>query len=411
MTMAIAPPPTPTNKSTGTTVMGESGIPTSEIRDRYFMVSADNHINGPPDLFEKRVDKRFRHRLPRQEVDENGVKWSITEGLRPMKIRDFKLSGEDRERSMGGYFDYEKRWNDHDRDGVDAEVVFPNGGGLMAWATPDPRLATALCRAQNDWYYEVLSDHFDVTVPAALIAPADVDEAIKEVDRAVKLGFRALNIPVRPFHESAGAKSSQIGYNSPMFEPLWNAIEDADVPLTCHVATGKDPRTASGEGGAVINYVTHALTPAIEPFTHFCASGILERHPKLRFGTIESGIGFLPWVLSGMDEAYEKHHFWVFPKLKMLPSDYFRRQCFASFQEDPAGIMLARDYQITGNALWGSDYPHHEGSWPHSDEAIARTMGQLTEEERRNVLGLNAARLFGFDVPEQYGYDINGNDR
>ena len=197
-------------------------------------------------------------------------------------------------------------------------------------------------------------------MPAALIAPADVDEAIKEVDRAVKLGFRAVNIPVRPYHESAGAKSSQIGYNSPMFEPLWSAIEDTGVPLTCHIATGKDPRTASGEGGAVINYVTHAMTPAIEPFTHFCASGILERHPKLRFGTIESGFGFVPWMLSGMDEAYEKHHFWVFPKLKMLPSEYFRRQCFASFQEDPAGVRLARDYQITKNGLWGSDYPHHE---------------------------------------------------
>ena len=84
--MAIAPPATPTNKSTGTTVMGQSGIPTAEISKRYFMLSADNHINGPPDLFEKRVDKRFRHRLPRQEVDENGVKWSITEGLRPMKM-------------------------------------------------------------------------------------------------------------------------------------------------------------------------------------------------------------------------------------------------------------------------------------------------------------------------------------
>ena len=404
-------PLTPSNRAVGTDVMGASGIPTSEIKSRYYMLSCDNHLNGPPDLFEKRVDKRFRHRLPRQEVDDNGVKWSITEGLRPGKIRDFKLSGEDKERSAGGSFDWEKRWTDHTRDGVDAEVVFPGGGGLMAWATPDPLLSRALCAAQNDWYYEVVGDHFNRTMPAALIAPSNVDEAIKEVARVANLGFRAINIPVRPFHASAGAKSDQVGYNSPMFEPLWSAIEDADITLTCHVATGKDPRTASGEGGAVINYVTHALTPAIEPFTHFCASGILERHPKLRFGTVESGIGFLPWVMSGMDEAYEKHHFWVFPKLKMLPSEYFRQQCFATFQEDPAGMLLAPTYQIIKNACWGSDYPHHEGSWPHSDEAIARTMGHLSEDERRDVLGLNAARLFGFEVPEQYSYDINGNNR
>ena len=411
--MTLAPPAkpaTPSNRSTGTTMMEPAGIPTPEIRKRYFMVSADNHINAPPDMMEQRVDKRFRHRLPRQEVDENGVKWSICEGLRPMKIRDFKLSGEDKERAMGGTFDFDGRLRDHDRDGVDAEVIFPNGSGLFSWATPDPKLASAMCRAQNDWYHEVLSPHFDVAMPAALIAPSDVDEAIKEVDRVAKLGFRAINIPVRPYHESAGSISNQVGYNSPQFEDLWAAIEETNIPLTCHVATGKDPRTASGQGGAVINYVTHALTPAIEPFTHFCASGILERHPKLRFGTIESGLGFVPWILSAMDEAYEKHHFWVFPKLKMLPSDYFRAQCFASFQEDPAGIMLARPYHVAKNAMWGSDYPHHEGSWPHSDEAIARTMGELTEAERRDVLGLNAARMFGFEVPKQYGYDIDGND-
>ena len=100
-----------------------------------------------------------------------------------------------------------------------------------------------------------------------------------------------------------------------------------------------------------------------------------------------------------MDEAYKKHHFWVRPKLAMLPSEFFRAHGFASFQEDPPGLDLAERYGLTDCLLWGNDYPHHEGTWPHSAEAIERTMGQLTDSQRAKVLGENAARLFKFERP------------
>jgi predicted TIM-barrel fold metal-dependent hydrolase len=107
-------------------------------------------------------------------------------------------------------------------------------------------------------------------------------------------------------------------------------------------------------------------------------------------------------VLDAMDEAYRKHHFWVRPKLKHLPSEYFRMHGFASFQEDAVGLALAERYDLTDTFMWGNDYPHHEGTWPHSAEAIERTMGGLRDDARAKVLGLNAARFFKFDVPERY---------
>ena len=130
-------------------------------------------------------------------------------------------------------------------------------------------------------------------------------------------------------------------YNLPMFDPLWAVIQDADLPVTFHVSTGRDPRASRGNGGAVINYVSHSLSPTIEPVANLCASGVFERFPRLRFATIEAGIGWMPWFLDAMDEAYRKHHFWVRPKLKRLPSEYYREHCLASFQEDPAGLALA----------------------------------------------------------------------
>jgi predicted TIM-barrel fold metal-dependent hydrolase len=104
------------------------------------------------------------------------------------------------------------------------------------------------------------------------------------------------------------------------------------------------------------------------------------------------------WALEAMDEAYRKHHMWAFPKLKALPSEYFHSNGYASFQEDPAGLDLAEKYRLTDNFLWANDYPHHEGSWPHSAEAIERQMSNLKDDTRQKILGLNAAKLFNFDV-------------
>jgi predicted TIM-barrel fold metal-dependent hydrolase len=148
----------------------------------------------------------------------------------------------------------------------------------------------------------------------------------------------------------------------------------------------------------VINYVSHSLSPTIEPIANLCASGVIEKYPKIRFAAIECGIGWVPWALDAMDEAYRKHHMWAFPKLPKLPSDYFRSNGATTFQEDRVGLDLAVKYDLINNFMWANDYPHHEGSWPHSAEAIERQMGHLNDEERAKILGLNAARIFNFDV-------------
>ena len=365
--------------------------------NKFFMVSADCHANEPRDFLAKRIEPKLAHRLPRVEVDEKGERWQITEGYRPTRIR-FKrpLEGEDGRRNASGATP-EERLRDMQADGVDAEVIFPNKG-LAMWATPDPQFAMACCRCWNDWAWETFGPHNDRMSPMACLATGDLDGSIAEVQRAAKLGFRGLTLPSKPIFGPHDAE--QPNYNLPMFDPLWAAIQDADLPMTFHVSTGRDPRAAKGNGGAVINYVSHSLAPTIEPLANLCASGVFERFPKLRFATIEAGIGWVAWALTAMDEAYKKHHMWVQPKLGGLPSDYFRAHGMASFQEDEPGLRDAQAHDLAGNFMWANDYPHHEGTWPHSAAAIERTMGFLTEDERAQILGLNAARFFGFDVPE-----------
>ncbi len=365
---------------------------------KYFMVSADCHANEPADLFVKRMPEAYRERLPRTEVRVGGDRFQVTEGFRPVRLQNTVFEGEDRLRNQVGA-DPEGRLRDHRSDGIDCEIIFPNKG-LAMWATHDPKFAMALCRVWNDWAWEVFGPYYRVMSPLACLATGDLEGAIDEVGRVARLGFRGLCLPCKPVWGAHDA--AHLNYNLRDFDRLWAVIQDCDLPMTFHVSTGRDPRAARSDGGAVINYAVHSLAPTMEPVANLCASGVLERFPGLRFATIEAGIGWVPWALTAMDEAYKKHHMWVRPKLKQLPSDYFRAHGFASFGEDPPGVELAREFRLVDNFLWANDYPHHEGTWPHSAEAIERTMQGLTDGERAKLLGLNAARLFKFEVPEGY---------
>lgn len=360
----------------------------------YLMISADSHCNEPANLWYERIDAKYRDRLPHIETDDNGVKWQISEGWARSRLLDSNLEGEDKMRSRSGA-DPVERLRDMARDGVDAEIIFPNKG-LTMWATLDHSFAEAQCRIYNDWAWELFGAYNDRMSPMAAIATADVAAAIEEIQRVAKLGFRGLTLPCKPIFGAHDAR--HLNYNLAAFDPMWAVIQEADLPITFHVSTGRDPRAARKDGGAVINYVSHSLVPTIEPIANLCGSGVVERFPKLKFGAIESGIGWVAWALDTMDEAYHKHHMWAFPKLKRLPSDYYRSNSFASFQEDRVGLDLAVKYDLVNNFLWANDYPHHEGSWPHSVQAIERQMGHLTNEQRAKILGLNAARVFNFDI-------------
>ena len=370
-----------------------------DAEDKFFMVSADGHVQEPRDFFRPRIPAEYHDRLPGIVIDAKGDQFQKTEGFRAAKLEWVQpFEGHEQLRNRSGLTP-EERISDLAIDGTDAEILFPNKG-LVVWATKDAHFSHLMCKAWNDWAWETFAPFNDRLAPMACIAPASLDEALAEIQRVAALGFKGLCLPCKPVFGPPDV--DDLNYNLKEFEPLWDCITDVDLPITFHVSTGRDPRTSRSNGGAVINYTIHSLAPTMEPLVNICASGVAERHPTLKFGAIEAGIGWVPWMLEAMDEAYLKHHMWVRPKLDGLPSDYFRRQGFSSFQEDRSGLALAREFDLVDNFLWANDFPHHEGSWPYSAQAIERTMGDLTDGERAKILGLNAARIFKFPVPERY---------
>ena len=368
--------------------------------NKYLMISADTHANEPGNLWAERIDPKYKDRLPKMWVDEKGIQWRKMEASeQPDRLVLARLQGEDLARSKAGATatetgpSVEQRLSDLGMDGVDGEIIFP-GKGLGMWYTFDPDFAHAQVEVYNTWAWETFGPYVDRLSPAAALATGNIEATLKEIDRCLKLGFRHFTLPCKPLF--GPPKTNELNYNKIEFDPMWARFVEADVPCTFHVSTGKDPRTTRGLGGAIVNYVVHSLSPTLEPLVNICASGVAERHPELRFGSVEAGIGWVPWMLDAMDEAYQKHHFWVKPKLKALPSDYFRAKGFATFGEDRAGLQLINEFGLQDNFMWANDYPHHEGTWPHSAEAIERQMNDLDETTRGKVLGESAARVFGF---------------
>ena len=389
---------------------------------KYYMVSVDTHGVEPNDYLETRIEPAYRHRIPRVETDADGAQWTICEGMKPLLVKpgrnyerhlpalepfedvdmfqpySKRFEPDDLRRNRAG-MDTAQRLADAAADGVDAEIVFPNKG-LLAFGTPDPVFQGAMFRAWNRWAHETFRAHRDRFMPMALIAAGDLDGALAEVAWAAGQGFKGLTLPAKPIF--GPLTEGQLQYNDKAFEPLWSLVEETGLPLTFHVSTGRDPRAVGGHGGALINYVSHSMSTVMDPLVQLISSGVFARHPGLRAGSIEGGIGWVPWMIETLDYAHQAHHMWVRPVLPEPPSFYYRRNCFSAFMHDRSTLLLAEELDLVDNFLWSNDYPHHEGSWPHSAASIERQMDTLSETSREKILGLNAARVFAL-APRRSG--------
>ena len=366
------------------------------------IISADSHANEPYDIYQ-RLPAEHRARAPHIEVID-GLRYNILEGQPPKVVEApnplteddmtrYWREGEEVGRVFhrAGGVDIRTRLADQELDGVSAEVIYPQGL-FKVFASSDPGYQTAFSQLYNDWYEEIFGSHRDRCLVSAVIPMVSIEDGTSEAKRVGQMGYRSLSVPVA---------MPALPYNSPKYEPFWAAAEDTGIPVAFHVATeGPSPHPVADKpikkdpGEDVVETVA-AFASAIDPLTRIVASGVMEKHPGLRFVLVECGIGWLAWVLQTMDEQIEKRHMWVEPKLDMSPSEYFRRQGYATFQDDAVG-MVNREVTGSNTLLWGNDYPHDEGTFPHSREAIEHTFRGVSEEEKRMVVGGNAAKLYGF---------------
>ncbi len=373
------------------------------------LISCDDHMDLgqlPADLWEQRLPAALRDRAPRIEERDGQAVWICdgkvwgTWGGKPPATGDTRTvkpiyNAFDR----GGIYDQserrpavaELRLQDMDRDGVDAQVIF---GPIFQISTEDPVLREACYRVYNDFLME-----FCAAAPNRLIGvsmlPETPETALAELQRLIaKGGVRQVNLMIAQIKPKL---------DDPSWEPLWQALEQSGIILSWHITVfGVPPGSrAAGKAASVFENTKGFLNNFLEPFVDLFAWGILERHPKLKMVMAEAGTGWLPWLVQELDyrhwRLWEAKDFWADKGGKGLetkPSELFKRQIYATFQEDYAAMALIPFFG-EGHLLWASDYPHPDSVWPHSREAIERQMSQLSPDMRRKLTHDNAAKLYG----------------
>jgi predicted TIM-barrel fold metal-dependent hydrolase len=282
-----------------------------------------------------------------------------------------------------------------DRDGVQASVMFPP---IFGFAFSDRDMKVACIRAYNDWASDFAKAKPERLLPVAQFFPDDLEASVQEVYRAADLGFKQLSILVG----SATAEMYQ-----PEWEPFWSAAEETGLAVSYHVGGGgglslptggateveKPGQTKRAFGMGLGNGATSFYVQFVDLFTF----GILERHPNLRFVLAESGTGWIPFVVQEMDyrvdQVLERRSPEGFP-LKKKPSDVFREQVWATYQQDEVGLHLV-DFFGEGHMMWASDYPHPDSTWPNSRAIVAKETTHLDEATRWQIIHENAKAFYG----------------
>lgn len=354
------------------------------------IISADDHIDLRallPSLFERYLPQHCQEGSPRVQETPQGPMWVAgDEAIAPHTGGQVIPSAitraglpDDGLRSVIP----ERRLADMDADGLRASVIY----GAPGLPIRDTKVRSACIAAYNDWALAFNAANPERLCVLANLPAHSVEAALAEFSRAVKMGHRGAIFSVFeagvPVHDAA-------------WDTLWAAAAEAGLPLSFHIGGGTksiDLVRGSWRYGA---FTAVAPMQLDEPLAGMLFSGALERHPGLRLVLAESGLGWLPYLIERMDMEHRVHG----PKasdyrLGNEPSAIFRRQVFATFEDDPVGVAMIPQIG-EGNVMWASDYPHQDSTFPHSRKAIAEMFRDADAALRRKVVGETAARLYGF---------------
>jgi predicted TIM-barrel fold metal-dependent hydrolase len=368
----------------------------------YLIISSDCHAGLPTEEYRPYLEARF-HRAFDEFLGQRDARRAEATRLGIRNDAFAERWFRDHEEGLRGGWDPAQRIKELDGDGVAAEVVFPDadavdsgtaapfGVGLGLSGDQDPQLGMAGALAHNRWLADFVSAHPERHCGVALLpVTAETGRVVEEIHRARESGLGALMIPAM-----WGAHAP---YHDRRYDPVWAAAAECAMPVLTH--SGSAPRQEYGDHlGIFVSEVT--WWPA-RPLWFLLWSGVFERHPGLRFGIAESGCWWLPNLLWFMDRLYLGAHggkkLSPFAALTRPPHEYLDRQVFVC-ATNTKRRELAQRYEIgVDNILWGSDFPHPEGTWPDTRGWLQKTFHDIPVAETRRMLGLSAAEAFGFDT-------------
>jgi predicted TIM-barrel fold metal-dependent hydrolase len=379
-------------------------------------ISGDSHIDMgwlPPQLFVANASSQFRDRMPYVEDTPKGPRWTTRGGLHlgfacglGASGRPYEPGKHDRADKMAaeGLFadgmqgvrrisEPDLRVKDQLRDGVDGEILYGILG--MSDRLKDEEASVEMLRIYNDWLRSFCSYSPDRLLGLANIPCHTPEMALEEARRIVNIGgLRGLDM--------AAASPAAKPYYHRDWDPFWSFASEVGMPVHFHTFGPEfpaqwdtwDPMTK--EGARASAFACGQFFRAARVLTGLVMGGVLDRFPKVKIVFAESGIGWIPYILDRMNWAWDEE-FRHSLKLSLRPSEYWHRQCFASFQTEESALS-ALELIGLDNILWASDFPHPDGIWPDSQAYISKLFGHMSTDDRDKIAFRNAAGLYGLPV-------------
>ncbi|MDE8653993.1 amidohydrolase family protein [Novosphingobium album (ex Liu et al. 2023)] len=395
--------------------MATATLEQPQAQSRIKVIDADTHLTEPHDMWTRRASARFRDRVPQVRMLNGQRCWvidgdqSIGTGAHPNssilkqggKVRDLdtflKLQFED---VHTGSSNVKDRIAVMDAAGIHAQIVYPNilGFGGQASARVDPELRLECVRIYNDAMAELQEESGQRLFPMALLPWWDVAEAVKETERCAAMGLRGININSDP-HTTRGDDGNMIpDLGTEHWFPLYELCNDRDIPINFHIGASETSIDWMGQQGwpSLPRDLRSGISGAMLFFnngkvvSNLIYSGILDRFRNLKFVSVESGIGWVPFLMEALD--YQLAEIAETKGFEKQPSEYFKSNFYACFWFEKNDVSDMLHKVGVDNCLFETDFPHPTSLYPIDN--LEERLSSLTQEDRAKVLSRNAARLY-----------------
>ncbi|HLZ70358.1 MAG TPA: amidohydrolase family protein [Dehalococcoidia bacterium] len=391
-------------------------MPTRYTDDPIRVIDMDSHYTEPPDLWTGRAPAAFKDRVPKVVTNDDGSQHWVVDGNVPFGPLGFTVVKKDGDKVQGvlsltrfedlsrAAYDVPERLKFLDEHGIYAQIMFPNVAGFgsqkfIQIADNDLRKLCAVI--YNDRMADIQKQSGGRLYPQALVPFWNIDDAVAEITRARHdLGLTGIVMCDTP--QAFGLPS----LDAPQWDRFWSTCEDLDLAVNFHIGAGTT--AAFSQPWSTISTPTRIAIGSVALFldnsralSNMIFSGVLHRHPKLKVISVESGIGWIPFLLEAMDYEFdevvpieEKRALWG----DLRPRDIFRRNCYVSFWFENWAPRNAIEEIGADNVMFETDFPHPTCLYPKVKEQVAAVLGSLSPELRKKVLHDTAARVYNLPV-------------
>ncbi|MBX7434201.1 amidohydrolase [Mycobacterium sp. Y57] len=374
-------------------------------RDDMVLISVDDHIIEPPDMFRNHLPKKYLHDAPRLVHNPDGADvWQFRDTVipnvalnavagRPKEEYGLEPTGLDEIRR--GCYDVDERVKDMNAGGILASMNFPSFPGFAArlFATEDRDFSLALVQAYNDWHIDEWCGAYPGRfIPMALPVIWDAELCAAEVRRVSEKGVHSLTFSENP------AAMGYPSFHDDYWTPLWKALVDTGTVLSVHIGSSGRLAVPSPNSPADVMITLQPMN-IVQAAADLLWSKPIKDYPDLKIALSEGGTGWIPYFLERADRTYETHSGWTHQDFRgKLPSEVFREHFLTCFISDDMGIKMRNEIGID-NICWEADYPHSDSLWPGAPEALhdVLTKNDVPDDEVDKITHLNAMRWYSFD--------------